>query len=299
MGGGGNASVLCFEAGAIRFPLGTGQLFRRVPGLMAEPQAKESVPGFKVTQTWFDAAVCRNCGASPQTKYCAACGQKKASRFGGANLRDEVWEKVRWFEADMAKAAFNVALRPGSVAREYVLGVRKKHVHPFKLLLAAIVILLVVIAQTGYLGTSDQTLSRAVELVQSYSKWSFSLGIVAVLIASHLAFWSRQGFNFVEHLVLATYVQFVIIAANVVNMSPLLFRTSPELVKQHRALSSWYMDWVEAGIVFLAFGQFFAVDWRRQWWWPALGAAIFYLAKEGLLYLYARAVIRIVMSQLT
>ncbi len=199
----------------------------------------------------------------------------------------------------MLRAAFNVALRPGRVARDYVLGRRKSHVHPLKLLLAAIVILLVVIAQTGYLETTDARLGRALELVRAYSKWSFSLGIVAVLIASTLVFWRRRGFNFVEHLVLATYVQFVIIAANIANLSPLLVRTSPELVARHRLVSGYYMDWVEAGIVFLASGQFFAVDWRRRWWLPALGAAVFYVAKEALLYLYARAVIRIVLTQVS
>jgi hypothetical protein len=214
-------------------------------------------------------------------------------------LRKEAWEKIRWFEANMLKAAFKVALRPGTVAREYVLGKRQNHTHPLKLLLAAIVLLLIVIAQTDYLGSSDQTLSKAIELVQAYSKWSFSLGIVAILIASNLTFWRRCGFNFVEHLVLATYTHFVIIAANLINLSPLLIRSSPELVQKHRLYAGTYMDWVEAGVVFLSFGQFFAIDWRRQWWWPAIGAAIFYLTKEGLLYLYARAVIRIVLAQLT
>lgn len=254
---------------------------------------------FSLAKSWFDAAVCRNCGETLRTAYCEACGQKKAARFGVKNLRDEAWERLRWFEGDMVKAAANVAFRPGTVARAYVLGERKSHVHPLKLLLAAIVILLVVIAQTEYLGTDDATLSKAVALVQSYSKWSFSLGIVAILIASNLVFWSRQSFNFVEHLVLATYVQFVILAANILNMSPLLIHSTPDMVKAHREFASYYMNWVEAGIVFLAFGQFFAIDWRRQWWWPAIGAAVFYLAKEGLLYLYARAVIRIVMAQLT
>jgi hypothetical protein len=199
----------------------------------------------------------------------------------------------------MLKAALNVALRPGKVARDYVLGQRKRHVHPLKLLLAAIVILLVVIAQTGYLEVTDARLGKALELVRAYSKWSFSLGIVAVLFASNLVFWRRQGFNFVEHLVLATYIPFVILAANIVNLSPLLVRTSPEIVARHRQFASHYMDWVEAGIVFLAFGQFFAIDWRRRWWMPALGAAVFYAAKEGLLYLYARAVIRIVIVQMS
>lgn len=266
---------------------------------MTANRSKPDEPGFQMTAAWFEPPTCRNCGAAMEQPYCGRCGQRKASRFRLANLGSEAWEKMRYFEADMAKGALNVALRPGKVARAYVLGERKGHIHPLKLLLAAIVLLLVVIAQTGYLSTGDATLNKAIALVQSYSKWSFSLGILAVLIASHLVFWRRQGFNFVEHLVLATYVQLVIIMANIINLSPLLLRTSPELVKRHREITGTYMDWVEAGIVCLAFGQFFAVDWRRQWWWPVLGAAVFYVAKAGLLYLYARAVIRIVMSQLT
>ena len=215
------------------------------------------------------------------------------------HLRDEAWEKLRWFEADMLKAAFKVSLRPGQVARDYVLGQRKNHVHPLKLLLAAIVVLLLVIAQTDYLSSSDPTLSRAIILVQAYSKWSFSLGIIAVLVASNLAFWRRGGFNFVEHMVLATYTHFVIIVANIINLSPLLVHSTPERVAAHRAYGAYYMGWVEAGIVCLAFGQFFAIDWRRQWWWPVAGAALFWLVKQGLFYLYARAVIRIVLAQLS
>lgn len=253
----------------------------------------------RVTDGFFEAAICRNCGAALEDKFCHACGQKKAGRLGSSHLRDEAWEKIRWFEADMVKSAFRVVLKPGKVAREYVLGQRKSHTHPLKLLLAAIVVLLLVIAQVDYLGTDDARLSKAVELVQSWSKWSFSLGILAVLIASNIVFWSRQGFNFIEHLVLATYTHFVIIVASIVNISPLLLDSNVQLVKSHRVYTGYYMPWVEAVIVFFAFGQFFAIDWRQQWWWPAIGAALFYLTKEGLFYLYARAVIRIVLAQLS
>jgi hypothetical protein len=188
--------------------------------------------------------------------YCGACGQKRAERFSSSHLGKEAWEKIRWFEADLLKAGFKVILRPGTVARDYVLGKRQSHTHPLKLLLAAIVLLLIVIAQTDYLSSTNQTLSKAIELVQAYSKWSFSLGILAILIASNLAFWRRGGFNFVEHMILATYTHFVIIVANIVNLSPLLIRSTPELVQTHRTAAGYYMDWVEAGIVFLSFGQF-------------------------------------------
>jgi hypothetical protein len=191
-----------------------------------------------------------------------------------------------------------VVLQPGSVARDYVLGARASHVHPLKLLLAVIVLLLLVIAQTGYLTTTSATLSRALELVQSYSKWSFSLGLVAVLVASNLVFWRVRGFNFVEHLVLATYTHFVILVASILSLSPLLFHATPELIKEHRVWSGQIMPWVEGGIVFLAFTQFFGIPWRQQWWRPLLGAVAFFFVKKGLLFLYAWAVIKLVMAQL-
>ena len=73
----------------------------------------------------FEAPVCRNCGGELQSPFCPACGQKKARRFGWGEVRDEAWDKLRWFEADMVKAALNVTLRPGRAARAYVLGERK------------------------------------------------------------------------------------------------------------------------------------------------------------------------------
>lgn len=252
-----------------------------------------------ISGTLFEAAQCRNCGASLKTAYCAKCGQKKVDRLSLRHLLEEAWEKIRWFEADTVRSALKVMFRPGLVAREYVFGRRKGHTHPLKLLLAAILVLLLVIARTDYLGSDNETLSRAVELVRSYSKWSFSLGILAILFASNLVFWSRHGFNLVEHLVLATYTHFVVLVISILNMAPLLLGASPQTVAIHRAASATYMGWVEAAVVCVAFGQFFAIRWWQQWWWPALGALVFFVAKQGLFYVYARAVIRIVMAQVS
>ena len=246
----------------------------------------------------FDAPLCRNCGATLATPHCAGCGQAKAKRLGTTDLRAEAWEKIRWFEGSLVWSGLKVVLQPGRVARDYVLGARASHTNPLKLLLAAIVLLLLVIYQTDYLGSTNATLNKALGLVQAYSKWSFSLGLVAVFLASSLTFWRVRGFNWIEHLVLATYTHFVILVASILSLSPLLLRSSPDLVKSHRMLSGWIMTPVEAGIVFLAFTQFFAVDVRRQWWRPALGALVYVLVKKGLLTLYARAVIRLVMAQL-
>ncbi|SMC92295.1 DUF3667 domain-containing protein [Rhizobium sp. RU36D] len=260
-----------------------------------EPTPAEEKPDDR----YFNAPCCRNCGKELTTPYCAHCGQKKPSRLGLPDLGAEAWDKIRWFEGEIVKGALKVSLRPGVVAREYVFGARKKNIHPLKLFLTGVVVLLLVLAQTSYLTSSSKTVSKALAMVQDYSKWSFSLGILAILTASLAVFSFRRAFNIVEHLVLATYTHFAVILANVINISPLIIWGGTEAVIAHRARSAFYMTWIEGLIVFVAFVQFFRIDLRRRWWLPLAAAVIFTLVKKGLVYLYARAVIRIVMSQLS
>lgn len=246
----------------------------------------------------FEAPVCRNCGAKLETPFCGQCGQKHAKRLGFSEIRAEIWEKLRYFEADTVKSAFNVLRAPGVVAREYVLGARKKHVHPLKLLLTAIVVLLLVLARTRFLESSHGVVSRAVEIVRTYSQWSFSLGIVALLLASRLVFWRRLNYRLIEHAVLAVYTHFVILVASIINLLPLLLFYSPAFARQHRFYSGYYMDVVEVIIVFFAFSQFFLIEKRRQWWWPALSAIAFLAFKKGLIYLYAMALVKLIIAKI-
>lgn len=246
----------------------------------------------------FEGSACLNCGEPLRGKFCSSCGQKKVSRLGIPDLRGEVWQKLRVFEMDTVKANLNALLQPGRMARAYVLGERKKHIHPLTLLLSAVVLLLVVLDATQYLTTQKAVLSKALELVRAYSKWSFTLGIFAILSAS-LAAFRPWRFNLIEHLVLAIYTQVSVILANIVNLLPLLIWSGPQAVASHKAISGWYMNGVEVAIVVFAFVQFFRLDLRRNWLRATLAGLAFFLAKKLLIYLYSRAVIRIVMHQLT
>lgn len=179
-----------------------------------------------------------------------------AARLGRKDVTALAWENVRRFEYSLLKAMGAVALAPGRAARAYVLGARTRHIHPFKLLLSCIVFLLLVIAQTDYLTASSKELGRTIELVQSYSKWSFSLGVFAIFGASMAAFWFWRPFNAGEHLVLACYAHSAVLMANILNIAPLLLVDDPAVVIAHRTAARSYMTWVEGGIVFLALGQF-------------------------------------------
>jgi hypothetical protein len=251
-----------------------------------------------ISDSHFSAPWCRNCGASLLAAFCGSCGQKRAERFRWRHLGTEAWTSWRLFELEWVRSACRLAVGPGKVARQYVLGVRKRHVHPLKLLLVAIGLLLLVLGRSGYLVAGRTELSQAMDLVQAWGKWSFSLGIFAVLASSLCVFRRRLGYNLTEHLVLAVYVQFLLIAVNLVNLLPVLVWNTPQFLAAHRAAAGLYMVVVEAAVVGLAFQQFFLVDSRRQAHLLALAMALFVVADWLLLRAYGRLVARMVMAQL-
>jgi hypothetical protein len=257
----------------------------------------DGTPAVRPDAAYFAQPVCRNCGEAAPGRHCAACGQARAQRLGVGAVGNETWSSWRLFEWELVRAAARLIAHPGSVAREYVLGARKRHIHPLKLLLVAIGLLLLVLARGNYLDSADAQLNRTMALVREWSKWSFSLGIFATLAASLLVFRRRGGYNPVEHLVLAAYCQVVVIAASIANKLPVLFWRDPAFIAAHKAWSAWYMDAAGALVVGVAFVQFFALDPRRDA--PRLVGAIalFLAVKWTLLRLYALLLVHVALAQ--
>lgn len=255
--------------------------------------APQAAPGY------FAAPLCRNCGAALATPFCAQCGQKRIGRLGLPDLGAEIWKKLRVFEISMLKAALFVLFRPGTMARRYVLGQRKTHLHPLTLLFSAVLALLVLLEATHYFAVADETLNQALALVVAYSKWSFSLGLFALLATGLIVFGRGFGFNPIEHLVLAAYAQSAMLLLNALALLPLLAWPGAESVALHKAVAGPFMTILECAIAALAFCQAFALDPRRHWLRLGLAVALFLALKLIFIRLYAAAVIRIVISQLT
>lgn len=266
------------------------------------PAAPSSTPA-SFNDGWFDALVCRNCDAPLATPFCAHCGQKKAQRLGWRDIGKESWERWRLFELQPLKTLWRLLSQPGTVAREYALGRRARHMHPLKLLVVMVALLLLMVANNNYFrhfalpagAAPDPALLRMVEMVQSWANWSFSTGIIAIFIAAAAVFRHRHGVNPVELAVLAVYCQIVIIAAMLVSMLPTLLWNSPAFITAYKLyVGDWLMSLVKLGIVAVAFVQFFRLEWPRL-----LLALVIYLAAARLLVqAYAWLIGRIVHWQL-
>lgn len=248
----------------------------------------------------FTTDQCLNCGALLSGAFCHACGQKKASRIGAKTVRTETWERFRWFEWGPIKKALMVIPQPGTVARQYVMGMRKDHMHPMSLLLLAIGFLLIVLGYTDYLKPEfpSEVAARMYELVKTYSKWSFSVGIVAVFVSTWALFRGRMGYNLTELLAFSIYCQAVFIALQMANQLPVALVKTPEMLKWHKSWSPWYMTGLQAVMLMVALKQFFLVDVRREGWRLLAAGALFAVLKWQATQLYARGVVELVMWQM-
>ncbi len=268
------------------------QSLRMLKGLVPQDSAiRLANTDEAITAEHFAAALCRNCGAAREAAFCGECGQKAVTRFGVGDLWQEIWQQWRVFEKSIVHAAIRLILQPGTVAREYVLGARKRHVHPLTLLLFSVGALLLLLDRTGYLTSGQTDLQGAMKIVVAWSRWSFSLGLFAVIVATWCMFRRRLGYNPVEHLVLAVYVQTLIVAANALHLLPLLFLDTAHWVPLWRKAALWTMSPVEWAIVAMACHQFFRLDWRTDAWRIALALAGYVATKKLLLLAYGRVVL--------
>ncbi len=243
----------------------------------------------------FAAPQCHNCGADLHTPFCPQCGQKRVERVGSWQLGQEVWNKFKWFDATVVVSARRLLRRPGMVAREYVIGARKRHLNPIKLLLVGIGFLVLIVQRGNYLASANAPISSAMTIVQAWANLSFSLSVVAIVLATWLFYRRYGGFNLYEHLMLACTIQFVVVVVSVLTKLPTLVWTDAVFLSRHRFVSSWLLDAVGVLVFCIACRQFFVIDPRRGWKRLLVASAFFIACKWILVRVYALVLIRIVL----
>lgn len=243
--------------------------------------------------------MCRNCGAALATPHCGQCGQKKAKRFVWRDIGKETWDRVRLFELQSVRTAIRLVTSPGTIARDYVLGRRERHMHPLKLLIALVAVLALILAANRYFSVyafegRNSDVDRMAARVMAYANWSFSLGIVAIFAGSWTVFRKRLGYNAVEHAVLAIYCQAIILVLIILNLLPTLIWRDPAFTLWHKTAAQYYIPALKLVIVAAAYWQFFLLKLRHDWW--RLGAACIVYAgvNWALLRLYALLILWLV-----
>ncbi|SDC88513.1 Protein of unknown function [Sphingomonas sp. YR710] len=274
-------------------------IFRRAVDVAFGARAGPVIPDGAVDERWFASQVCRNCGDSLTTPYCGACGQKAAKRLAWRDIGRESWDRLRLFEFRSVGTLARLIVSPGRIAREYVLGRRRSHMHPLKLLVALVAVLVLMLAanryfiQYGFSGRNGDV-DRMAERVIAYANWSFSLGIFSIFLGSWIIFRQRLGYNFIEHIVLALYCQNIILGLIIINLLPTLIWNDPEFIGWHKMASQYYVPAIKILIVGIAYKQFFLLALKSDW--PRLASACLIYAGSAwiLLRIYASAILWLV-----
>lgn len=265
----------------------------------ADPSVTRPMPDGAVTDDWFAQQACHNCAAPLTTPYCGACGQKVAQRLRLRDIRKESWDRIRFFEIQSVRTLLRLLVAPGIVARDYVLGRRTAYMHPLKLLVALVALLVLLLAANQYFGHyayagRDAVVDRMAQRVMAYANWSFSLGIVAIFASAWIMFRKRLGYNIVEIAILAIYCQSIILAIILINLLPTLIWRSADAIIWHKTASQYYIPAAKLLIVGIAYRQFFLLDLKTDWR-KLLSACLIYLAINwALLRLYALAILWLV-----
>lgn len=174
---------------------------------------------------------CANCAAplTPAYVYCPQCGQKaQLHRLSLHELGHDVFHYFVHADKGFLLLLQQLCTRTGAVAREYVLGMRKKHFPPlnFFLLCATIYVFLVNIytphnsglsaADKAYLQhipePGRQYVTRiyerrdtATHFINKYSNFIYMFATPLITLLMWL-FYTKKEFNYTEHVVANLYI---------------------------------------------------------------------------------------------
>jgi hypothetical protein len=150
---------------------------------------------------------CQNCGSAlaSDQNYCGRCGQKcDAGRLTIKQLGHDLLHALTHVDRSVLSLLWPLLIRPGTVAREYVAGKRKRYFGPLSWLIVIVGLVSAEVAISGFQVVISNNPSALAELLQRHVNVVFLIQVPVLALFCRLLFW-RDGFNAAEFLVLAAY----------------------------------------------------------------------------------------------
>lgn len=167
---------------------------------------------------------CLNCGTDLTGPYCSQCGQRNtAPRLAARDVAADLAQHFLQFDSALGRTLIGLTRNPGKVAREYVFGMRKRYVNPFKYCFTITALFFVWNAWIGFDLTSTMPMPElpadAPEHAQALAR--FGPAMIAT-VKTHLnnvvflalplfalalrGLFRRAGFNFAENYAFLLFV---------------------------------------------------------------------------------------------
>lgn len=176
--------------------------------------------------------ICLDCGGEllPRQKFCPECGQRTSlSRLTLHEIVHEFLHSLVHADRSVYALLRSLLLRPGTVAREYVLGRRRRYFGPFATLAVLIGVSTVL---SELLGFESITSSAPLNAVQNFLNQHVDLVVfveVPLLSVACVGLFRADGYTFAEHTVLVAYAFCLRVLLFLVLLLPYwyLFRSNP------------------------------------------------------------------------
>src|SRR5580700_10118686 len=150
---------------------------------------------------------CANCNASIMggQNYCPNCGQKTPTpRLSVHEIGAEFVHALAHVDRSALSLIWQLLIRPGDVARNYVAGRRKRYFGPFAFLVVTIAFTSAVIAISGFQAVTSEAPNGLASFLQQHINLLF-FAEVPLLAAACRLMGIREPYNYAEYLVLTSY----------------------------------------------------------------------------------------------
>ena len=160
--------------------------------------------------------ICKNCGHRFEGKFCSNCGQTvDTKRIDFHYLKHQIPHSFFHIDTGLLYTSKQLFLRPGHAIREYLEGKRVNHIKPlsFILILAGFYVLLCHWLHINLFHLSIESARDGIETEKAINidewflthyGWVTLATIPLYTIGTAMCFY-KQGYNFVEYLVLNTF----------------------------------------------------------------------------------------------
>lgn len=161
--------------------------------------------------------ICLNCGSVAEGSYCPQCGQKtNVQRYTLKHILHDFLHSFTHVDRGILFLMKELTLKPGTVAREYIEGKRKKYFNPMQYLLIGITVI-TFLSINLHLGTSlignlnvtgGKVESFKENFIPFFYKYYNIFQFITVPITALYSwiFFRKTKYNFAENLILNTFL---------------------------------------------------------------------------------------------
>jgi Protein of unknown function (DUF3667) len=204
---------------------------------------------------------CANCSTAivPGQNYCPNCGQKTPTpRLSLHEIGAEFVHALAHVDRSALSLIWQLLVRPGAVARDYVSGKRKRYFGPFAFLVVSVAFTSAVIAISGFEAVTTDAPNGLAAFLQHHINLLFFVEIPLLAAACRLIGF-REPFNYAEYLVLTSYIGGLHILFYAVVVIPVWF-----ILRSDTALLArlFYVT-LAIGPLYLAYGMYQFLPGRR------------------------------------